>query len=167
MKSALTAYYSTEFCKFNLNSSAEFNVILVSFTLSFDILVVRHQGNVLSEACPISWRSRLQTGGQCASSPPRPEAMVLMLKSFPHYPQSSHSMPYLTHWLRGLGTGLASEQYLFCVYSQETIKQVFIDLDNNEGVHGKTVLCLKQAIIRIGNTKKLKTNVRFTIHFNL
>ncbi|CAG02975.1 unnamed protein product, partial [Tetraodon nigroviridis] len=41
-------------------------------------------------------------------------AMVLMLESFPHHPQSSHSLPFLNHWHRGLGTGLGSEQYLFC-----------------------------------------------------
>lgn len=46
-----------------------------------------------------------------------PVAMVLMLESFPHHPQSSHSLPYLNHWLRGLGTGLGSEQYLLSGYS--------------------------------------------------
>lgn len=130
IKSDLTADSSTEVCMFNLNSSAEFSVILVSFTLSFDILVARHQGNVWSEACPISWHSRLQTGSQCASFLPKPPptshpvAMVLMPKSFPHHPQSSHSLPYLNNWPRGLGPGLASEQDLFCGCRQETIKQV-------------------------------------------
>lgn len=97
-----------EFCKFNLNSSAQLSVILVSFTLRFDILVAPRQRFVWGFSNLFAFKAEARRP-MCLITL-RPVAMVLMLESFPHHPQSSHSLPYLNHWLRGLGTVLGNEQ---------------------------------------------------------
>lgn len=151
MKPGLAAYCSAEVCKLNLNSSAELSLILVSFTLRFDILVARHQGNVLSEACPISWRSRLQTGGQCASWPsghgvdawivPTPSSVITLSALFKSLAQRP--------WHR-------SGEWTVPVLWQESIKQVITDLDDNEGVHGEKFYVSDRLLILQATQKSWK-----------
>lgn len=77
--------------------------ILVSLTLNLDFQVARHWSDVVSEPLPISRCSRLKPGAHHVT----PWLWCCRSKSFPHSPQSSHS---LNHSPRGLGTVQGNDQ---------------------------------------------------------